>query len=136
MSRLKSNQVRYTFAKTKVKDAFWHANGDGVKVAMWLFDRCAKLHFYTEGEDGRHIECAEPIISTPPRAHSKVSDDMLESAGFGWGSCEVPFEVLEKAFLNESKLAVTADIERSRGGKCWDFNEVTFTTWRNEEVSK
>ncbi len=136
MSRLKSNQVRYTFARTKAAYAFSWANRDGVKVALWLTKRAAKLYFYTEGENGRHIECAEPIISTPPRAHSKVSDDMLESAGFGWGSCEVPFEVLEKAFLNESKLAVTADIERSRGGKCWDFNEVTFTTWRNEEVSK
>lgn len=135
MSRLKSNQVRYTFAKTKVKDAFWHANGDGVKVAMWLTDRVAKLHFYTEGEDGRHVEVGPIIVSTAPRVHSKVSDEMLESAGGGWRVLDLPLVILEKAYRNESRLAVTADIERSRGGKCWDFVEATFTTWRNEEVA-
>lgn len=135
MSRLKSNQVRYTFAKTKVKDAFWHANGDGVKVAMWLTDRFAKLHFYTEGEDGRHVDVGPVIVSTAPRVHSKVSKEMIGSAGLWSNGWPLPIEVLEKAYRNDSKLAVTVDIERSKGGKCWNFVEATFTTWRNEEVS-
>ena len=138
MSRLKPNQVRYTFTKSKVAEAFqWVAVGEGaeVKAALWLTDRFAGLTLYKEYLEGAPCNIAE-VRSSAPKASSNVSDEMLLSAAMGWRSLDVSKELLEKAYRNESKLAVTVTIGRSKGGKCWDFEDIVFTTWRNEEVAK
>tara|TARA_Y100000401_G_scaffold10859_1_gene7410 strand:+ start:53 stop:460 length:408 start_codon:yes stop_codon:yes gene_type:complete len=135
MSRLKPNQVRYTFTKSKVAKAFSWANRDEVKAALWLTDRFAGLTLYTEYNSGAPCNVAE-VRSSAPKAGSKVSDKMLLSAAMGWRSLDMPKEVLEKAYRNESKLAATVTIGRSEGGKCWDFKDIVFTTWRNEEVAQ
>tara|TARA_Y100001937_G_scaffold109678_1_gene154608 strand:- start:244 stop:660 length:417 start_codon:yes stop_codon:yes gene_type:complete len=138
MSRLKPNQVRYTFTKSKVAEAFqWVAVGEGaeVKAALWLTDRFAGLTLYKEYWEGAPCNIAE-VRSSAPKASSNVSDEMLLSAAMGWRSLDVSKELLEKAYRNESKLAVTVTIGRSKGGKCWDFEDIVFTTWRNEEVAK
>ena len=141
MSRLKPNQVRYTFTKSKVAEAFrWVAVGENanVKAALWLNERFAGLSLYRENNSGGTsvpYNVAE-VRSSAPKAGSKVSDEMLSSAALGWRSLDVSKEVLEKAYRNESKLAATVTIGRSKGGKCWDFKDIVFTTWRNEEVAK
>ena len=144
MKRLKSNQVRYTFSKTAVSTAFSYALKEGVQVYLWLYERRGRLRVHKPGmvHGQWRVTTLAEIDSPAPKSHSKVSDEMLASAGFGAVGIPVEISTLREAYNNESRLAVTASIEKSKGGKCWDFYEVVFTYWKRpsegneQEVAK